>query len=105
MPLLQIQQLLGHKTIGMTLRYAHLSPDFRRKAVERVCDENVVTFRTPNGKRAPLVLLQNGNYLSHFATCICARKVKDQEEKPGERRPFKLLTSDARDRGAERGLF
>jgi integrase len=35
-PLLEIQQLLGHKTIAMTLRYAHLSPDRRRKAVERV---------------------------------------------------------------------
>ena len=35
-PLLEIQQLLGHKTIGMTLRYAHLSPERRRKAVERV---------------------------------------------------------------------
>lgn len=34
--LLEIQQLLGHKTISMTLRYAHLSPDRRRKAVERV---------------------------------------------------------------------
>jgi integrase len=35
-PLLEIQQLLGHTTISMTLKYAHLSPDRRRKAVERV---------------------------------------------------------------------
>lgn len=35
-PLLEIQQLLGHKTLSMTLRYSHLSPDRRRKAVERV---------------------------------------------------------------------
>jgi integrase len=35
-PLLEIQQLLGHTTIQMTLRYAHLSPERRRKAVERL---------------------------------------------------------------------
>ena len=29
-----IQELLGHKTIEMTLRYAHLSPDHKRAAVE-----------------------------------------------------------------------
>jgi integrase len=35
-PLLEIKELLGHKTINMTLRYAHLSPNRRRNAVERV---------------------------------------------------------------------
>jgi len=29
-----IQELLGHKTIDMTLRYAHLSPGHKRAAVE-----------------------------------------------------------------------
>jgi integrase len=32
--LLEVQQLLGHSTIGMTMRYAHLSPDVKRAAVE-----------------------------------------------------------------------
>jgi len=35
-PLLQIQQLAGHASYTTTLRYAHLSPDHRRKAVEKV---------------------------------------------------------------------
>jgi integrase len=35
-PLLQIQQLAGHASFAMTLRYAHLSPDHQRKAVEKV---------------------------------------------------------------------
>jgi hypothetical protein len=54
----------------------------------QVCGDDVVLFRTPKGKRAPFVLLQNGKYLSHFATCRSARKAKYQE-KPLELRPFK----------------
>ncbi len=37
-PLLAIQQLMGHVEIKMTLRYAHLSPDSTRNAV-RLLDE------------------------------------------------------------------
>ncbi len=37
-PLLAIQQLMGHAEIKMTLRYAHLSPDSKRNAV-RLLDE------------------------------------------------------------------
>lgn len=32
-PLKVIQELMGHATIEMTNRYAHLSPDTRREAV------------------------------------------------------------------------
>ncbi len=32
-PLMVIQELMGHVTIEMTERYAHLSPDTRREAV------------------------------------------------------------------------
>jgi integrase len=35
-PLLEVQQLAGHASYSTTLRYAHLSPDHRRKAVEKV---------------------------------------------------------------------
>jgi hypothetical protein len=29
-----VQELMGHKTISMTLRYAHLSPDHKRAAID-----------------------------------------------------------------------
>ena len=32
--LTSVQVLMGHKTINMTLRYAHLAPDHLKKAVE-----------------------------------------------------------------------
>ena len=31
-PLMVIQDLMGHATIDMTMRYAHLGPNTRRKA-------------------------------------------------------------------------
>lgn len=34
-----IQALMGHKTINMTLRYAHLAPDHLKKAVEALDSE------------------------------------------------------------------
>jgi len=33
-PIKAVQELMGHSTIEMTMRYAHLSPDARRGAVE-----------------------------------------------------------------------
>jgi integrase len=35
-PLKAVQELLGHSTIDMTMRYAHLSPDVTRVAVGRL---------------------------------------------------------------------
>jgi integrase len=35
-PLLEVQQLAGHKSYSTTLRYAHLSPDHRKRAVEKI---------------------------------------------------------------------
>ncbi len=37
-PLEAVQELLGHSTMEMTMRYAHLSPDVRRDAVTKLDD-------------------------------------------------------------------
>jgi len=34
-----IKELLGHKSIEMTLRYSHLSEDHKREAVDRLGEE------------------------------------------------------------------
>jgi integrase len=55
--LMTVKDLLGHKTINMTLRYAHLSPDHKRQAVNslRFFDShNLVTSDTLGGNRKKL---------------------------------------------------
>ena len=32
-----VQELLGHKSITMTMRYSHLSPEHRVAALEKLC--------------------------------------------------------------------
>jgi integrase len=41
-PLKAVQELMGHATIEMTMRYAHLSPDVRRSAVQLLDHGNTV---------------------------------------------------------------
>ena len=44
-PLKAVQELLGHTTMEMTMRYSHLSPDVRRNAVNAL-DANNRVVRT-----------------------------------------------------------
>ena len=41
-----VQELLGHKSIEMTLRYSHLSPDHKKQAVDLLC-KRIDTIWTP----------------------------------------------------------
>ena len=41
-----VQELMGHRNIAMTCRYAHLAPDHQRKAVEALDRPNPTDPRT-----------------------------------------------------------
>ena len=46
-----VQELMGHKNIQMTCRYAHLAPEHKQAAVEKLCEATVTTRKTTR-KRA-----------------------------------------------------
>jgi len=50
--ILTVKELLGHKTLAMTLRYSHLSPNFKRSTVELLCNR-LETFWRPDGVSEP----------------------------------------------------
>jgi len=70
--IMTVKELLGHKTLAMTLRYSHLSPNFQRSTVELLCNR-MDTFWTPEGikasdtKQAETKILLNNKVLSNFA--------------------------------------
>jgi integrase len=43
-PLNTVRDLLGHSTVGMSLRYAHLAPDQRREAVAKLNEKPILTL-------------------------------------------------------------
>jgi site-specific recombinase XerD len=51
--IVSLQKILGHSTIDMTLRYAHLAPDFMAKDIERLDFE---IQRSRDGPRKEAIL-------------------------------------------------
>lgn len=41
-----VQELMGHKSITMTMRYAHLSPEHRAAALEKLCEPSATKTAT-----------------------------------------------------------
>lgn len=53
MDLRTVAQLMGHKTIQMTMRYAHLAPDHQQNAAERIVNGTEAGASSPKrAKRA-----------------------------------------------------
>jgi integrase len=54
-----VQALMGHKTIAMTMRYAHLSPEHKRAAVavlDRVNRQSPINFHNRTASRREEIL-------------------------------------------------
>jgi site-specific recombinase XerD len=54
-----VQELMGHKTIQMTVRYAHLAPQHRLAAVQRLCDTGEEGAESRSEQVTPEVTLAN----------------------------------------------
>ena len=68
-PVPAIQQLLGHSSITMTMRYAHLSPSFLRQAIAVLDareETNSAKFGQPVGNRDHLGVIVAPGEASHY---------------------------------------
>lgn len=52
-PLRTLAELLGHKTLAMVMRYAHLAPAHLREAVERIAETPTATTTATNAAALP----------------------------------------------------
>jgi integrase len=50
-PLKAVQELMGHATVEMTMRYAHRSPDVRRDAVQLLDGHGTWTAQEPRARQ------------------------------------------------------
>jgi len=71
-----VKELMGHKTIAMTLRYAHLSPGHQRQAVERLVAGRSDTGSSTSphtGQAAMRGQAQNGKLFPHVGGAEASR--------------------------------
>jgi Phage integrase family len=47
-----VAQLMGHRTIQVTMRYAHLAPDHNQNAVDRLASFSQVVVATKSATKA-----------------------------------------------------
>ncbi len=60
-PLTTVKELMGHKTIAMTLRYSHLAPEHLMQAVQSLSD----TTTSTEDRDKPKVARNRGSFPSH----------------------------------------
>jgi integrase len=72
-PLNTVRDLLGHGSVGMSLRYAHLAPDQRREAVSKLNERPLLTLTmrlqweglpVANGYRVDSIVVRDGKELA-----------------------------------------
>ena len=74
-----VQELMGHKTIQMTVRYAHLAPGQKLAAVQRLCEPAEPTDSPKKQlapELAPVLSVQLQNKQKHCSkmflpSCTC----------------------------------
>jgi len=64
-----VRELLGHKSLNLTLRYAHLSEDHKTRAVE-VLGKRMDTFWTPTEICPDVEIFSDGASLDYYGTYI-----------------------------------
>jgi len=82
-PIKAVQELMGHSTIEMTMRYAHLSPDARREAVQLLDIEDVamLVWRTSMGQELRLSLNRRAP-LAERETCGGTPRMRSERSAP-----------------------
>jgi hypothetical protein len=59
-----IQELLGHKSIGMAKRYSHATPERKKKAIETLNFENMDTSSDTSFKNAKFADSESVSHLT-----------------------------------------